>query len=194
MTLGIVECYLICISIIGFILYGVNTFLYRSSSDKQIDVVITLVSMLGGSLGIVLFILLFDRKSVKDNMMSRVFIICVFIVQIIAYLLFIGRHSAEITLAFWTFFGEHKLIIVYIIVINFVTLIAFGIDKINAIEHRSRIRIITLLCLSLIGGSLGALTGMLVFHHKTNKDYFMVGIPLIIATQAVVTFYLMNAK
>lgn len=194
MTLGIVEWYLIVVNIISLILYGVNTLLYRSTSDKQIDVVLTLVSMLGGSLGIVLCILLFDRTSVKDNMMSRVFIICVLIVQITAYLFFVGRHSEAITLAFWTFFGEHKLIIVYLIVINFVTLIAFGIDKINAIEHRSRIRIITLLNLSLIGGSLGALTGMFVFRHKTKKDYFMVGIPLIIAMQVVVTFYLMNAR
>lgn len=194
MILGIFEWYLIFINIIGFILYGVNTFLYSRNSNKQIDAVLTIASILGGSFGIVLFVLLFDRKSVKDNMMSRIFLICVFIVQIIAYLFIIGRHSDKITLAFWDFFGENKLIIAYFILINFITLIVFGVDKINAIQHTSRIRIITLLGLSLLGGSLGALAGMFAFRHKTKVDYFMVGVPLIIAMQVVVIFYLMNSK
>jgi len=39
--------------------------------------------LIGGSVGILLAILLFDRKNVKDNMMSRVFIVCVFVIQVI---------------------------------------------------------------------------------------------------------------
>ena len=77
---------------------------------------------------------------------------------------------------------------------NIVTMVAFAIDKIAALEHRSRIRIITLLGLAIIGGSIGALIGMYLFHHKTRKDYFSVGVPLIIFMQIVVIFYLMNAQ
>ena len=33
---------------------------------------------------------------------------------------------------------------------------------------------------------------MYLFHHKTKKDYFAVGVPLIIVMQVVVIFYLMN--
>ena len=96
-------------------------------------------------------------------------------------------------MAFWNFFNEHKILIVYLAAINFITFAAFALDKIAAIEHRSRIRIVTLLGLAFIGGSLGALLGMYLLRHKTKKDYFTVGVPLIIIMQVVVIFYAMNA-
>lgn len=59
--------------------------------------------------------------------------------------------------------------------------------------YRSRIRIVTLLGLSFASGSVGGLISMYLFRHKTQKDYFTVGMPLIIVTQIVVLFYVMNA-
>ena len=194
MELSRFDYYLIAINAIGFILYLVNTWLYSHTAEGQIDGILTITSLLGGSLGIVIAILLFDRKSVKDNMMSRVFVICVLIIQIIIFLMVKGHIKTDLTFAFWEFFGAHKIIIVYLLAINIVTLIAFAVDKIAAIEHRSRIRIVTLLALAFIGGSIGALIAMYVFHHKTKQDYFSVGVPLIMLMQAVVIFFLMNGK
>lgn len=194
MELSKFDYYLIAINAIGFILYLVNTWLYSHTAEGQIDRILTITSLLGGSLGIVIAILLFDRKSVKDNMMSRVFVICVLIIQIIIFLMVKGHIKTDLTFAFWEFFGAHKIIIVYLLAINIVTLIAFAVDKIAAIEHRSRIRIVTLLALAFIGGSIGALIAMYVFHHKTKQDYFSVGVPLIMLMQAVVIFFLMNGK
>ena len=194
MELSRFDYYLIAINAIGFILYLVNTWLYSHTAEGQIDRILTITSLLGGSLGIVIAILLFDRKSVKDNMMSRVFVICVLIIQIIIFLMVKGHIKTDLTFAFWEFFGVHKIIIVYLLAINIVTLIAFAVDKIAAIEHRSRIRIVTLLALAFIGGSIGALIAMYVFHHKTKQDYFSVGVPLIMLMQAVVIFFLMNGK
>ena len=194
MELSRFDYYLIAINAIGFILYLVNTWLYSHTAEGQIDRILTITSLLGGSLGIVIAILLFDRKSVKDNMMSRVFVICVLIIQIIIFLMVKGHIKTDLTFAFWEFFGAHKVIIVYLLAINIVTLIAFAVDKIAAIEHRSRIRIVTLLALAFIGGSIGALIAMYVFHHKTKQDYFSVGVPLIMLMQAVVIFFLMNGK
>ena len=77
-------------------------------------------------------------------------------------------------------------------IINFITLAAFAIDKIAAIEGRFRIRIVTLLGLAFIGGSLGGLIAMYLFRHKIRKDYFTVGIPLIMLMQVFVIFYFMN--
>ena len=191
-SFGVLEYYLIAANIIGFILYGVNMFLYNHTANGQIDAVLTIASFLGGSLGIVLFILLFDRKSEKENMMSRVFVASILVIQVVAYVFSKGRNGQEIHFAFWKFFAQHKLLIVYLLTINIVTLIAFGIDKINAAEHKSRIRIITLLGLAFIGGSVGGLVAMYAFRHKTKIDYFTVGIPLIMIMQAVVIFYLMN--
>ena len=194
MELSRFDYYLIAIHAIGFILYLVNTWLYSHTAEGQIDRILTITSLLGGSLGIVIAILLFDRKSVKDNMMSRVFVICVLIIQIIIFLMVKGHIKTDLTFAFWEFFGAHKILIVYLLAINVVTLIAFAVDKIAAIEHRSRIRIVTLLGLGFIGGSIGALIAMYVFHHKTKQDYFSVGVPLIMLMQAVVIFFLMNGK
>lgn len=73
------------------------------------------------------------------------------------------------------------------------TFAVFAIDKVNAAEHRSRIRIVTLLGLAFIGGSVGALLAMYLPRHKTRKDYFTVGVPLIMIMQVVVLFYAMNA-
>ena len=192
MELGVFEYYLIVVNVIGFVLFAVNTWLYSHTADGQIDVALTITSLLGGSAGILLSILVFDRKAEKGNMMSRVFIACIFVIQIVILLMVKGFVAKNITLAFWSFFDQHKVLIMYLVVINFITLVAFAIDKIAAIEGRSRIRIVTLLGLAFIGGSLGGLIGIYLFRHKINIDYFTVGIPLIMVMQVVVTFYLMN--
>ena len=69
---------------------------------------------------------------------------------------------------------------------------AYGVDKLNAMNGRSRIAIVTLLILAGVGGSIGGLIAMYLFRHKTNKDYFTVGIPLILLMQITVIFYVMN--
>ena len=186
------EKYLLIINIIGFLLYIVNMLLYRFTDDWNVDSLLTITSIIGGATGTLLAIILFDRKSVKDNMMSRVFVVCVCIIQIVLYLFFKGGHFDQITFAFWEFFGTYKILIVYLVIINFVSFAAFALDKINAIEGRSRIRIITLLGIAFVGGSLGAILAMYILRHKTTIDYFTVGIPLIMLMQAVVVFYLMN--
>ncbi len=186
--------YIVIINIIGLLLYLVNTLLYRFTAECQIDAVLTIVSILGGSLGIVLSILIFDRTAEKGNMMSRVFVSCILVIQIILFLVIRGHYADYITLAFWIFFDQHKILLAYLEIINFITFAAFAIDKIAAIERKSRIRIVTLLALSFFGGSIGGLIAMYLLRHKTRKDYFTVGIPLIIIMQVVLLFYAMNAK
>lgn len=192
MELGVFEYYLIVVNVIGFVLFAVNTWLYSHTADGQIDVALTITSLLGGSAGILLSILVFDRKAEKGNMMSRVFIACIFVIQIVILLMVKGFVAKNITFAFWSFFDQHKVLIMYLVVINFITLAAFAIDKIAAIEGRSRIRIVTLLGLAFIGGSLGGLIAMYLFRHKIRKDYFTVGIPMIMLMQVFVIFYFMN--
>ena len=127
-------------------------------------------------------------------MMSRVFIICVLIIQIIAMLFIKGFHGEEINIAFWEFFGRNKILMIYLGIINVITFLAFAIDKLHAIKGKRRIRIITLLGLAFVGGSLGALLGMYTLRHKTKVDYFTVGVPLIMIMQAVVVFFVMNIR
>lgn len=190
--LGKLEYYLLAINAIGVLIYLINMLLYRHTANGQIDVIVTIVSLLGGSAGMLLMILFFDRKAVKENMTSRVFIICIFIIQIIVLLIYKGHHAEHFSFAFWTFFAEHRILLIYLGIMNLVTFIIFAIDKANARAHRARIRIVTLLGLSFAGGSVGGIIAMYLLHHKTQKDYFTVGMPLIIIMQVVVLFYVMN--
>ena len=80
--------------------------------------------------------------------------------------------------------------ILYLVIINVITFVIFGVDKYKAIRQEWRIRESTLLGLALIGGSIGGWLAMYIFHHKTKKVKFFVGIPVILAIQIVVFSYL----
>ena len=188
------EKYLVIINIIGFLMYLTNIWLYSHTKEGQVDKFLTILSLAGASPGILLAIVLFDKKAHKGTMMSRVFVISVFIIQIILFLMWKGYMNDKITLALWEPFLKHRMLLIYFGIINFITFIVFAIDKVNAQEHRSRIKIVTLLGLSFIGGSIGALLAIYLLHHKTKKDYFTVGIPIIMIMQVIVLFYLLNAK
>lgn len=62
--LGKVEYYLLAINVIGAVVYLINMFLYRHTSNGQIKVIVTITSLLGGSAGMLLMLLFFDRKIV----------------------------------------------------------------------------------------------------------------------------------
>lgn len=77
----------------------------------------------------------------------------------------------------------NNYIVLYIIIINLITFIFFWNDKGRSKKSVWRIPEKTLLGLCLIGGSIGGLLGMRVFHHKTRHALFVWGIPMIIVLQ-----------
>lgn len=78
---------------------------------------------------------------------------------------------------------------IYIVGINVVAFLLYGLDKQKARMNRWRIPEKVLLGLAFAGGSIGAYVGMKTFHHKTHKTKFSVGVPLIfIAETALLTF------
>ena len=60
-----------------------------------------------------------------------------------------------------------EALLYYLIVINIATFLVYGIDKWKAKQGSWRISEATLLILAVIGGSIGALLGMKIWHHKT---------------------------
>ena len=72
---------------------------------------------------------------------------------------------------------------VWLIAINLVTFAVYGADKRRARRGAWRVPEKTLFLLPLLGGSIGALAGMRVFHHKTRHWYFRWGIPAIFLLQ-----------
>ena len=81
-------------------------------------------------------------------------------------------------------------IIYYLIGINVLTFLAFGLDKWKARRDRWRIPEATLLLLAVLGGSVGALLGMWVFHHKTKHLKFVLGLPLILLAQVALAYFI----
>ena len=78
----------------------------------------------------------------------------------------------------------------YLLDINAVTFIVYGIDKYKAKKAKWRIPEATLLLLAVLGGSIGAWMGMKVWHHKTMHKKFKYGIPAILLIQIALMAYL----
>ena len=88
--------------------------------------------------------------------------------------------------------GRLRIIGIYIAVINIVTFIAFAWDKHVALkgnDYRRRVPEARLLGLSLIGGSLGGLLAMNIVRHKTQKWYFVWGLPCFMVLSIVAILY-----
>lgn len=75
------------------------------------------------------------------------------------------------------------IILIYLEILNLLAFAAMGLDKVRARSGRWRIPEATLLALAIAGGSIGALAGMHLFHHKTRKPKFKYGLPVILAFQ-----------
>ena len=83
-----------------------------------------------------------------------------------------------------------KIIAAYLILINLIGFVTMGIDKRKARKKLWRISESTLFFIAIIGGSLGSILGMRVFHHKTRHWYFVYGMPLILVLQVVLTYFI----
>lgn len=84
----------------------------------------------------------------------------------------------------------HNILTYYLLAINFITFIVYGIDKYKAKKAKWRIPEATLLLMAAIGGSIGAWLGMKVWHHKTLHKKFKYGIPAILLLQIIAIIYL----
>lgn len=84
------------------------------------------------------------------------------------------------------------LLCLYLLIINALGLLIMLVDKEKAKKHRWRIPESTLLTVAALGGSVGCYAGMRLFHHKTRKPKFSVGIPVIFAVQLLIAAYFLQ--
>ena len=85
-----------------------------------------------------------------------------------------------------------RIFIYYLIVINVLTFLLYGIDKWKAQRSKWRIPEGTLILLAAVGGSIGALIGMYLFRHKTKHLKFTLGVPAILLIQAALIYFLLR--
>lgn len=79
----------------------------------------------------------------------------------------------------------------YLLLINIVTLLVYGIDKRRARKEKWRVSEKTLFLLPLAGGSVGAIAGMYLFRHKTRHWYFRIGLPAILLLQLALAVWIL---
>lgn len=82
-----------------------------------------------------------------------------------------------------------QALLIYLLIINLLTFCAYGIDKAKARKNKWRVPESRLLVLSAVGGSLGALLGMFVFHHKTKKWKFRISVPFFLIVHILIVAY-----
>ena len=88
--------------------------------------------------------------------------------------------------------NQINMVSIYLLCINIISFITFGIDKRRAKNKKWRMSENSLLLISFIGGAAGALIGMVIFSHKLSKRKFYIGIPILIVLNMIGIFYILN--
>ncbi|KAF2511347.1 DUF1294 domain-containing protein [Flavobacterium foetidum] len=81
-----------------------------------------------------------------------------------------------------------KVLLLYFLFVNSLTFLLVGYDKFQARRHNRRIPESVLFILAFIGGTIGLLTGMFFFRHKTSKTTFIMKFLYIILVQGVLIY------
>ena len=71
-----------------------------------------------------------------------------------------------------------KLLLLYLILINLLGFVLYGVDKAKSKGKSRRIPERTLLWVARLGGGVGCWLGMMLFRHKTKHTRFMILVPL----------------
>lgn len=82
-----------------------------------------------------------------------------------------------------------EVLLVYLLIINIFTFLLYGADKYKARRGEWRIKEAVLLGLAAIGGSPAAWIAMYMFHHKTRKPKFYIGVPALLVVQVLLWFF-----
>ena len=168
--------YLISVNTLGFLLFAADILLHAYRSPVGIDPMVSGIALLGGTGGILLSMVFFSRRVHRETMLSRIFLFCLFPVQLSLLLTLTGRMPSlplwptVLALAAW----------------NLLTFGIYLIDKSSAIHRLPRVPTVTLLLLTYLGAAPGALAAMYLFHHKTRVACFRLGVPLMLVMQVVV--------
>lgn len=87
-----------------------------------------------------------------------------------------------------------KILAVWLVIINFISVIVCIADKSRAKRGKWRVRERTLWALTILGGGAGMYLTMRLIRHKTLHKRFMIGIPLIVILQIIAVFCIFYLK
>ena len=97
---------------------------------------------------------------------------------------YVGYHFAPFSKqSFLMFLPWHFLLI------NFMTIVAYGVDKKAAQKGQWRVPEMQLHLMELFGGSPGAFLAQRLFRHKIKKKSFQISFLFVLALQIVIVYY-----
>ena len=76
-----------------------------------------------------------------------------------------------------------KLLLIWLGTVSLFAFILFAQDKLKAKRGSWRVPEAALWAAAILGGGVGATLGMKLFHHKTKKGFFHIGLPLLALLQ-----------
>ena len=79
--------------------------------------------------------------------------------------------------------------LVYLAIVSFVSIILTVVDKSKAKKRKFRIPEAVLFLFAILGGSAAMYLTMCLIRHKTQKNRFVFGIPLIFFLQCAIVYY-----
>ncbi|HYH03074.1 MAG TPA: DUF1294 domain-containing protein [Bacillota bacterium] len=82
-----------------------------------------------------------------------------------------------------------KVIVIGLLILNIIGFGAVALDKYKAIHRKWRIPERFFFIIATLGASIGVLSGCHLFHHKTQHNSFMWGLPAILAAQLAGVVY-----
>lgn len=185
----IILSYFLFVNIIAFILYGIDKKHALRNKARIPSFVLLWMARLGGGLGSWLGMSYFHHK--KNHTKYRRLIplwsviwLCALIIVVVLGTenLMTGNGIRRIQHLFSgrqeSFTITQIIIASYLLFINIVAFILYGIDKKHALKGKTRIPSFILLWMARLGGGLGSWFGMLVFHHKKNHTKFKNLVPI----------------
>lgn len=79
----------------------------------------------------------------------------------------------------------------WLLLMSLILFLTMGRDKRLSRSHGHRVREHTLMLLAVLGGALGGVLGMQIFHHKTQKPKFYITFPLLALVQWGIVIFLL---
>jgi uncharacterized membrane protein YsdA (DUF1294 family) len=81
----------------------------------------------------------------------------------------------------------------YLLIINLISFALFFIDKQKSKRDKWRIKESTLHFVSFLGGTLGSIAAMILFHHKTKKPMFVMITIIALLTNILAVYFFITS-
>ena len=185
------PAYVLVINLFAFGVMLLDLHRDRRGKDPLPWPIWAVASAAGGGYG-VLVAFLVTRTHIAKSTVARFFSGLAFsILWTLILVLTAGAVSFTADAFFASLARDHTPLAVYLLIANIAGFALFGIDKRQAEHAGSRIPEAVLLGVGLAGGAPGALIGMHLFHHKTQRPYFRWGLWLFLVVDVILIAVLM---